>query len=151
MSGLFEALITVLRQQGMAHTVSDGREIAEARFNGGRFAVTMRCLADARTDRPMLLCYSTLDERVPERRRAAVAEYFNQVNSSTWIGSFELVRETGEARFRTGIDFGEQRPTADLVLPVVVLNVAGINARLPHLCEVIDGDDEVGAAYVAYR
>ena len=133
MSALFEALLAVLRRQGMPHTVLDDREVAESRFGGGRFGVTMRCMADARADRPMLLCYSTLDARV------------------TWIGSFELVNDTGEVRFRTAVDFGLQHPTAGLVEPAVVLNVAGVNARLPHIWEVIEGDDEKGADYAAYR
>jgi hypothetical protein len=151
MSELLAAVLAVLRRYGMPYTVIEDREIAETRWGGGRSRVTMRCIADARSDRPMLLCYSTPEERVPESRRAAVAAYLNRVNCVTWIGSFELVHETGEVRLRTAVDFGLQRPTEGLIEPAAILNISGINARLPLIRDVIDGDDEAGTNYVAYR
>jgi hypothetical protein len=137
-SELFDVLTGYFDDQGWNYTVLDGREVAQMRFSGssGSFAF----FADARPDRPVLLCYSVCDDRAPEGQRNAVAELLTRLNYPLVVGDFEMDFADGEVRFRSSIDFEGDSPSTALIRNVVAPNLRTMDAYLPAIKAVMGGD-----------
>ena len=139
MSRVFDVVLEFLEEQGWTYSVLEDREVAQARF-GGDGGSSFTFFADARPDRPVLLCYSVRDERVPEERRAAVAELLTRLNYPLLVGSFDMDFADGEVRFRSSVDFEGDEPSAALVRNVVLPNLQAMNTYQPAIEAVAAGE-----------
>jgi hypothetical protein len=135
-SAVFEALTAFLDVQKWSYTVMDGEEALHMRFLGQRDSFAF--FAQAMTDRPVLLCYSVRDDRVPADRRVPTAELLTRLNYPLVVGSFEMDLEDGEVRFRSSIDFEGAEPTEALIRNVVFPNVRTMELCLPAIQAVAD-------------
>ena len=135
---VFEVLIEFLDGQGWNYSVLEGREVAQVRFGGGSESFTF--FADSRPDREALLCYSVRDERVEEERRNAVSELLTRLNYPLLIGNFEMDFDDGEVRFRSSIDFEDDRPTTALVRNVILPNLQTMNTYRAAIAAVAAGE-----------
>jgi hypothetical protein len=135
-SDLFDTLTAFLDAQGWTYTAMDGAEVLQLRFSGERDSFAF--FAQAMADRPVLLCYSVRDDRVPADRRVPTAELLTRLNYPLVIGSFEMDLEDGEVRFRTSIDFDGERPSEALIRNVVFPNLRTMELCLPAIRAVAD-------------
>jgi hypothetical protein len=145
MSELFASVLRVLTTRSYEYSVVEGREVAVVQANSGRGSVTQTCMADARTDQTMLLCYATLNERVPLARHEAIAELCGRLNSTMWTGNLELDRTRGEVRHRASIQFAGQGVSVAEVASLIDSNRYAINAYLSIILDVLDSDVALAA------
>ena len=88
---------------------------------------------------PKLLIYAYFPVRVPEARRAAVADLLARINHSIWLGSMAIDHRDGEVSVRTAmpVDDGSFTEAQLEHLFFCTLNVA--DRRLPGVCAVAFG------------
>lgn len=110
--------------------------------------VPWKSYAEADHGDTMLLYVSLCPEVVPPTQRAAVAEYLTRVNFNLRLGAFEMNWETGEVRFKTGIDLHGAPLTAELLQGVIQPNHQAMALYLPNLLNVLHGEQAPREAYV---
>jgi hypothetical protein len=104
------------------------------------------CIAQADDAKEWGFFYSIYPGRVPEARRAPMAELLTRINWTVPFGSFDLDWSDGEVRFRTGLDFEGTAATLSLMRALVIPNLAMMERYWPALAAVADaGRDPVAA------
>ena len=88
---------------------------------------------------PKLLVYAYFPVRVPEARRAVVADLLARINHSIWLGCLAIDQRDGEVSVRTAmpVDDGSFTEAQLEHLFFCTLNVA--DRRLPGVCAVAFG------------
>ncbi|NEO83967.1 MAG: YbjN domain-containing protein [Spirulina sp. SIO3F2] len=92
-----------------------------------------------------LLFYSVSTTKVPPQQQATVAQFLMALNySQTNIGSFELDRQDGEFRYKTGGTFNrwDEQTIENLIYP----NLAVMDQHLPLIGDVVMGRCELQEA-----
>jgi hypothetical protein len=97
------------------------------------------CFAQARQEQQQAVFYSRAGFRVPEERRAAVAEFISRANYGMIIGNFELDVEDGEIRYKTSIDIEGGELSPNLIRNMVAPNVTMMDRYLPGVLAVAFG------------
>ncbi len=93
----------------------------------------------AREDEEQFVCYSSLDLRVPEDRRLAVAEFIARANYGMIIGNFELDFSDGEVRYKTSVDVEGVQLSHALAKGVVYPNVLTVDRYVKGIYGVAFG------------
>lgn len=98
-----------------------------------------RCIAQAREDQKQVVFYSRLEVRVPEAKRAAMAEFLTRANFGLFIGNFEMDFDDGEIRYKTSVDIkdNEDKLTSGIVKRLVYMNVFMTDRYFPGIMSVI--------------
>lgn len=104
------------------------------------------CFAQTREEDEQFVFYALCPLRVPEKSRAAVAEYLTRANYGMVIGNFELDFDDGEIRFKTSVDVENSELTASMVRASVYWTVVMMDRYLPGLVQVIGGGVTPAAA-----
>ena len=97
------------------------------------------CLAIAREEARQFVFYSALEGLVPQESRPMVQEYLTRANWGMAIGNWEMDPNTGEVRYKTSIDVGDDDLTVELVKRLVHANIRMVERYLPGLRDVIAG------------
>jgi hypothetical protein len=107
---LIEVVEDALNQHKVGH-VRVRKDALKARIENPKGFFELRVLASETTSLVAILC--PLPIRVPQRRRMAVIETLSRANWSIALGNFELDHDTGDVRFRIGLDVegGKFAPT----------------------------------------
>lgn len=103
------------------------------------------CFAQAREDHDQVLFYSVAQLRVPEERRAAVAEFITRANYGMIVGNFEMDYNDGEVRYKTSADVESlegSEPVTKLMKQLVYANVLTMDRYLKGLMAVAFGNVE---------
>lgn len=95
----------------------EGRNILRTRFSGEHANWT--CYAQVKEEQERFMFYSTLESKVPEDRRIAMAEYLTRANYGLLIGNFEMDFADGEVRFKTSVDIEDSALTHKLIQNLV--------------------------------
>lgn len=103
---LFERVGRFLREKGLAHEALPGRDFHAVRYDTADASLRVILESNDAGDRSCVLALAMLPVRVPERRRAAVAEALCRINYVTGNGAFEMDFRDGEMRVRTFADLG---------------------------------------------
>jgi hypothetical protein len=96
------------------------------------------CYARAREEQGQLLFYSVCPFRVPDERRAAVAEFLTRANYGLLVSNFEMDYADGEVRCRSSVSVEGARLPIVMIRPIVLGNVLITDRYLPGLLAVID-------------
>jgi hypothetical protein len=115
-----------------------GEPALQVRFTGESGEWT--CLAVAREQQRQFVFYSVLDGFVEADQRPAVQEFLTRANWTLAIGNFEFNPDTGEVRYKTSVDLGEEHLTSNLAQRVVYANVINMDRYLPALLAVCAGE-----------
>jgi hypothetical protein len=113
------------------------REILRLGFTGDHGNWT--CFAQSREDQRQVVFYSICPLRVPEAKRAALAEYLTRANYGLIVGNFELDYDDGEIRFKTSLDVEDAELTSALLSHIVYANVTNMDRYLPGIVAVLAG------------
>jgi hypothetical protein len=113
----------------------EGRNIIRMRFSGENANWT--CYAQVKEDQERLMFYSTLETKVPEEKRHAIAEYITRANFGLLIGNFEMDYSDGEVRFKTSVDIEDSTLTHKFIQNLVYMNVLMMDKYLPGIMSVI--------------
>ncbi|MBP8974021.1 MAG: YbjN domain-containing protein, partial [Anaerolineae bacterium] len=71
--------------------------------------------------------------------RPAVAEFLTRANFGLRIGNFELDYHDGEVRYKTSLDFEDEKLTPALIRNAVYPAVTTMDRYLPGLMKVVYG------------
>jgi len=99
----------------------------------------------AREEHSQVLAYSVLPDPVEPDRRSAVGQLLHRLNSRLAMGAFEMNLDSGEVRFRTGLDLADVTLTEALLEPVIMTNLRTVEDYLPAILAVRAGTDPVRA------
>ncbi len=113
----------------------EGRNILRTRFSGENANWT--CYAQVKEEQERFMFYSTLETKVPEEKRIAMAEYLTRANYGLLIGNFEMDFTDGEVRFKTSVDIEDSALTFKLIQNLVYMNVLMMDKYLPGIMSVI--------------
>jgi hypothetical protein len=101
------------------------------------------CYAVAREPQQQCLFYSQCPIAIQSDRWVAVAEFLTRANYGIPIGNFEINLDTGDIRFKTGIDIEDDRLSTALFKGIVQANLAMMAKYLPGIVQV--GLEEISA------
>lgn len=135
MGEMLEAVIQFFQEDGWPLSPWGDDSILEVKFQGQNGQWT--CIAQVREEQAQFLFYSLCPVIAPEHRRLAVAEFLTRVNYGMLVGNFEMDFQDGEVRFKTSIDVGNGKLNADLIQPIVHINVQTMDYYLPGLLMVM--------------
>jgi hypothetical protein len=95
------------------------------------------CLAQVTEDNDTFIFYSRLETKVPEARRAAIAEFLTRANYGLILGNFEMDYSDGEIRYKTSIGVADGNLTDDMLLRMVGANVLTLDRYFQGIMKVI--------------
>ena len=98
------------------------------------------CYAQAREEQNIFLFYSVCPIRVPEVRRATMAEFVVRANFGLLVGNFEMDFKDGELRCKTAVAMDNIHLTSELIRPIVYINVLTMEHYLAGIMTVIQGN-----------
>lgn len=119
-------------------TPIEGKSMLQLGFSGRNGNWT--CVARAHDDKQQVVFLSICAVKVPEAKRHRVAEFLTRANYGLIIGNFEMDYEDGEIRYKTSVDVGEDRLQAEIMKPLVYINVAMMDRYLPGIMAVTHGN-----------
>ena len=102
MGKIFDDMVRFFKEDDWPATQIEGQTAVSMNFQGqhGRWG----CLARADEEKELALFYSYCPIKVPEAKRAELAEFITRANYGLYIGNFELDYNDGEVRYKTSID-----------------------------------------------
>jgi hypothetical protein len=100
---------------------------------------SIRIVATAREKEHQAIVYAIMGQRVPEARRAAVAEFITRVNNAFFIGDFNLDFEEGMLCFRAGVDAEGGSLTEKMVANLIDMSSYAADSHHESLMQVIYG------------
>ena len=101
----------------------------------GSFEVIIHVVADI----DLVKCYTLYPVRVPEERRAAVAEYLTRANYGLLFGNFEMDYADGEVRFRTSMNTDDAAINSVVARHLLQQNVNTADRYFNGLLRVVYG------------
>ncbi len=133
-----EVFAEFFRQNAWPFQRVEGQETLQLSFQGA--SEVWRCYAHVRQEGTQCAFYSVLPEQVPLEKRAGAAEYITRANYGLIVGNFEMSWDTGEIRFKTSLDFEDDRLSLALVHQLVESNVSLMDMYLPGLQAVLSDE-----------
>jgi hypothetical protein len=137
MSDLFEVAKNYFRDRNWPVAQHESMPILRFEYegeNGSWF-----CYARVRDEANQFIFLSVLEDKVPEDRRLAVAEFQTRANFGLDVGNFDLDFNDGEVRFKTSVDVTHAELTDGLIDPLVQASLVVMDDYLPGLRDVIAG------------
>jgi hypothetical protein len=141
MENLLDKLIDFFDSEEWEYQVLENRSILRISFSGenGHWP----CFAQAREPQQQIIVYSICPLRVPEAKRAQMAEFLTRANYGLVIGNFEMDFEDGEVRYKTSLDLEDVEDAAEvtqvLLRHVIYANVSSMDRYLPGMLTVLAG------------
>ncbi|MEM9538865.1 MAG: YbjN domain-containing protein [Cyanobacteria bacterium P01_E01_bin.42] len=97
------------------------------------------CYCEAFEEEEYCRIYSVFPEQTPPQQRAKMAEFVTRANCRLTIGNFEMRYESGEVRFRTGIDVEGDRLSLPLMRQLFAGNVVTMERHFRAIGLVLNG------------
>lgn len=120
---LKEVVIRFLEAEGWHYQVVESGRVVRAGVRGERGTWTCYLRIDA--ERRTVVCHLLMDLNIPPESRPAVLEYLTRVNYNLPVGSFDMDVDSGEIRFKTGLE----TPAGELSVGMVrALALTGLHA-----------------------
>jgi hypothetical protein len=132
---IMDAVKAFFDADNWAYDEIEGHNILKLAFSGDNANWT--CYAQVKEEQERLMFYSTLETKVPEGKRNAVAEYITRANYGLLIGNFEMDFSDGEIRFKTSVDIEDSALTQKFIQNLVYMNVLMMDKYVPGMMSVI--------------
>jgi hypothetical protein len=119
-----------------------GEDAEHLTFNlgyGGKNGIYY-CLLHVHAQFRAVLFHAHVQCRVPEEKRAAVAEFITRANYGMWIGNFELDLRDGEVRYKSSLDLVDGELTPGMLNALMRTNLNTLDRYLPGLMSVLWND-----------
>jgi hypothetical protein len=137
MAGIFEEMSAFFAQDDWKTTKVPDKPVLRMSFAGDDGAWI--CFAQARESQQQMVFYSVAPLKVPEDRRAVMAEFLHRANYGMIIGNFEIDFSDGEVRYKTSIDVEGGTLFFPLIKAVVYQNVLTMDRYLKGVTAVALG------------
>lgn len=111
----------------------------------GRFV----CFAGVREELHVLVFYAVAPENAPPELLPAIYEFTVLANFGLYLGNFEVDPRDGEIRFRSSVDFQDDRLTPALIRNTIYAAVAMMDRYLPALTDILANGRAVAEAVAA--
>lgn len=135
---LLEQVINYLQFEGWSYLRTEEQAALQLAYQGENG--TWTCFARAYETEHQLVFYSVCPVRVPESRRANLAEFLTLANYGMIVGNFELDLADGEVRYKTYLDATEGPLVQTAIRRSIAPNVQMMDRYLPSILAVITGD-----------
>ncbi|MBA3532538.1 MAG: YbjN domain-containing protein [Ardenticatenales bacterium] len=137
MIDLFQALMNVVAENEWPHQKIDDTTLRlEVIGENGNWPAFAKCLADIE----QILFYSIVNNKTPEDRRQALAEFITRANYGLRMGNFELDFSDGEVRFKTSLHFRAECPPEGMIEQAIYDNALTMDHYLPGIMRVMFSD-----------
>ncbi|AFY70360.1 protein of unknown function DUF1790 [Thalassoporum mexicanum PCC 7367] len=135
---IFQAVTQFLDSKNWQYSQEEGTSNLNMGFAGehGRWI----CYARIHQEQEQFIFYSICPVDAPDFAKLRTAEFLTRVNHGLIIGNFELDFNTGEIRFKTGIDVEGSELNPALVKSLILNNVFTMDRYLNKIIDVIDGE-----------
>ncbi len=90
-------------------------------------------------DQGRLVVYGVVDQKVPEAKRALIAELITRLNYGLVIGNWELDFTDGDLRFRTALISPGTTPTQEMIQAIHLVNGLIVDRHYPAIMSVLYG------------
>ena len=97
------------------------------------------CFCQCREEAQQVIFYVVSEDRCPEERRPAMAEFLMRANFGMLIGNFEMDYSDGEVRFKTSVDIEGAGFSAALLQNLVVSGATTFDRYWPGFTSVAEG------------
>ncbi len=135
----FELLGTFLNDDGWYPTRIEGKYLYKMGFTGDNG--DLRCYAQVRVDQEQFIFYAIAPVKVPEAKRAAMAEFIARANYGLYIGNFAMDFSDGEVRYKSSLDFEGVELSVPLITHAVYPAVNTMDEYLPGIMKIIATDE----------
>ena len=135
---LFDAVVAALEERDWKFGQAKDRPVLFAASRGQHGIYP--CLFQVMPDRPWVVFYAHVQCRVPEVKRAAMAELLTRANYGLGLGNFELDFSDGEVRFKTSMDVADGQLTTGMVMSLVGASLSMVDRYLPAIMSVLWND-----------
>ncbi|WP_414553023.1 YbjN domain-containing protein [Anabaena sp. CCY 0017] len=98
------------------------------------------CYAQSKEAQHQFIFYSVCPITAPQSQRLAISEFIARANYGLIIGNFELDFRDGEIRYKTSIDFEDDKLSFTCIKNLVETNINMMDKYLPGIISVITGD-----------
>lgn len=134
---IMDVVLRFFREDRWNFQQMNDKPIVRAGFRGEHG--TWVCFARVDEQNRRFIFHSTMGMHIPPQYRAAVLEYLNRVNYSVPVGNFEMDFNTGDIRFRTGIEVPEGNLDLSVVRAMAYTNVRTMDRYFTGVLSVVHG------------
>jgi hypothetical protein len=113
------------------------KPVVRAGYRGERG--TWVCYARVDENEQRFLFHSLMGLNIPPQYRAAVTEYLMRVNCTLPLGSFDIDIDTGEVRFKHGVEAPEGQLSVAMVRAVANACIRAMDMYFPGVVAVVHG------------
>jgi len=138
MGQIFETMVEFFGDDEWPFDQLGERTILRTGFEGDSGEWT--CYAQAQEEQGWFFFYSVCPVKVPEERRAAMAEFLTRANYGLIIGNFEMDFSDGGIRYKSSVGVKDDRVSIPLVRNLVYANVLTMDRYLPGIMSLVYGD-----------
>lgn len=144
MNAGFEALVRYLEENRWKFERHDPENTINLGFAGRNGCY--RCFASIDEGDNLFQFFSFIPMRVPEEKRAAIAELITRANYGLKLGKFEMDFEDGEIRFHTSTRYGEGLLHEDVIRDIISINLFTVDRYFPAFANVLFADEDPAEA-----
>ena len=145
MAMTLESLIDYLDGQQWNYTLHEDKGYISLRMN--MKTVDSCALILHVIDKTTVLFYTVFPIKIPEERRAAVAEYLHRANYGLYHGNFEIDFRDGEIRYKTtGMAAEDEELDEEVMNRLINLGFAMTDRYAPGILSVLYANDEPAGA-----
>lgn len=145
MAMTLESLIDYLDGRQWNYTVHEDKGYISLRMN--MKTVDSCALILHVIDQTTVLFYTVFPIKIPEERRAAVAEYLHRANYGLYHGNFEIDFRDGEIRYKTtGMTSADEDLDEEVIGRLISLGFAMTDRYAPGILSVLYANDEPTSA-----
>jgi len=98
------------------------------------------CVLQVHPQHPLIAFYTHVQCRVPELKRAALAEYLTRANYGLWMGNFEMDLRDGEIRYKTSLHLADGELTTEMLAALLRVNGDTLDRYLPGIMSMLWND-----------
>lgn len=132
---LMDVVLDFFQEEQWNYQQLNDRSIIRAGYRGERG--TWVCYARVEEENQRFLFHSFIGLNIAPEYRLSVAEYLTRVNYCLPVGNFDMDFETGEVRFRAGIETPEGELSVKMVRALAYASVRAMDQYFPGLLAVV--------------
>ncbi len=137
MSDAFEVMCEFFHARGVPVRRVEGEEALAMKVRSANGA--FQCYAGLVEAEQLFYFQSFVDEVCPQPLRVAMTELLTRANYGMFVGAFEFDLDDGEVRFKTAVDFRDDRLSVALVRNAVETNWITMTRYLRAIQAVLSG------------
>ena len=132
---LMDVVIHFLEDEEWHYQVLEPGAVARAGVRSERG--TWICYLRADEARRQVICHFVMGLNIPLENRASVLEYLNRANFSQPLGNFEMDLDSGEIRFKTGVELPEGPLTSGVVRALALAGLRATERYFPGVLKIV--------------